>query len=109
MNRIKYNSTNENLVILLVGNKCDIEKRQVSKEEAIALANEYGINYFETSALTNYNIDAAFAHLSEEIIRMKTADQNKLTSSEIVKKPAVKLGDIDLYNKQSKSKEKKCC
>ena len=109
MNRIRLNSTNEDLVVLLVGNKCDIENRQVSKDEAIALANEYGINYFETSALTNYNIEATFTHLSEEIITMKTGDRSQLRSSGIVKKPGVILGEINTYNKQSKSKEKKCC
>jgi|LauGreDrversion4_2_1035121.scaffolds.fasta_scaffold2079044_1 hypothetical protein len=41
------------MVLMLVGNKCDIplSERQVSKEEAIALSEKFKIPYVETSAL----------------------------------------------------------
>lgn len=41
-----------NVVILLVGNKVDLkDKREVRKEEAQAFAHDQGIAYIETSAL----------------------------------------------------------
>jgi Ras-related protein Rab-2A len=47
--------------ITLVGNKFDLDnKRVVSREEALILANEYNINYIETSAKTGHNVDEAF-------------------------------------------------
>jgi Ras-related protein Rab-8A len=36
----------ENVTKVLVGNKVDIEDRQVSYEEGLELANSMGVNYF---------------------------------------------------------------
>ena len=40
-----------NIVITLVGNKIDLENRQVRKEEAEEFARGLGLRYFEVSAL----------------------------------------------------------
>ena len=53
--RIKKNNK-ENLPIILVGNKCDLEdKREISKEKAVEYAKTIGAKYYETSALTDSN------------------------------------------------------
>jgi len=50
-----------NAVVVLVGNKCDLEhNRGVFKEEAKEYASEHGLYFLETSALSTHNIDAAF-------------------------------------------------
>jgi GTPase SAR1 family protein len=42
---------------LLVGNKSDLEQeRQVKKERGWELAQEYGLAFIETSALTGHNV-----------------------------------------------------
>jgi len=47
--------------VVLIGNKSDLEeKRCVSTMEAAAIARTWAIPFFETSAKTRYNIDAAF-------------------------------------------------
>ena len=44
--------------IMIVGNKKDLDdKRQVTAEEASALAAKLGVPYLETSALTQENVD----------------------------------------------------
>merc|ERR1711879_190588 len=49
------------LVITLVGNKCDkVAERQVSYEEGHAFAHRYGLNFLETSAVTGHMVDEAF-------------------------------------------------
>jgi len=49
------------LVITLVGNKCDeVQKRQVSYEEGHAFAHRYGLYFLETSAVTGHMVDEAF-------------------------------------------------
>lgn len=54
--------------ILLVGNKSDIPKRQVSTAEGKRLAESWGgCAFIETSAKTGDGIDAAFATLVREI------------------------------------------
>jgi small GTP-binding protein len=63
----------DNVVIALVGNKCDLEnKRQVTYDDARTLADELNVSYYETSAKTGDNIDNMFKELIqvvEEIIR----------------------------------------
>jgi len=78
---------NKDLVLLLVGNKCDLCKsgsdsrspadseksenseyeRQVSEDEARALATEYSIPYVETSAKSGLNVETAFTMVVNKI------------------------------------------
>lgn len=54
----------ENVPFLLVGNKSDLEdKRQVSVEEAKTRADQWNVNYVETSAKTRANVDKVKATL----------------------------------------------
>ena len=53
-----------NIHMILVGNKIDLEQdRKVSKENAENLAIEYGMDFYESSALSGYNIDQIFFDL----------------------------------------------
>ena len=52
---------NENMSIILVGNKSDLEnERKVTKEEAEEKAKLYNLAFMETSALNGTNIGKAF-------------------------------------------------
>ena len=69
-----YNELIENgdydnkLPILLVGNKIDLKnKKVISKEEAINIANSYGMMYCETSAKTGKNVYESFQKLIKNI------------------------------------------
>ena len=52
---------------VLVGNKSDGET-QVSAEEAVALAQQHGCKYFETSAIRNDQVPEAFSSLIARIV-----------------------------------------
>lgn len=53
--------TSKNAHFVLVGNKNDLEaQRKVNKDEAWAFATENGMSFFESSALTAYNINEIF-------------------------------------------------
>lgn len=52
---------------ILVGNKTDL-RREVDKETAENKAKELGVEYFETSAKLNQNVDKTFESLSIKIL-----------------------------------------
>ncbi|KAM4538604.1 ras-related protein ralB-B-like [Fundulus diaphanus] len=63
---------------LVVGNKSDLEdKRQVTQEEAAAKADEWGVQYVETSAKTRANVDKVFFDLMREVRKKKMAESKE--------------------------------
>ena len=52
---------------ILVGNKCDLPNRTVTKEEGEALAAKYGIPFYEVSAKTKANVAEAFEHITKDV------------------------------------------
>mmetsp|Transcript_6096 Transcript_6096/g.12744 ORF Transcript_6096/g.12744 Transcript_6096/m.12744 type:complete len:217 (+) Transcript_6096:101-751(+) len=57
-----------NMVIMLIGNKNDLEhRRAVSTEEGRAFAEQNGLIFLETSAKTAYNVEQAFVNTAEKI------------------------------------------
>ncbi|CAH8637878.1 unnamed protein product [Schistosoma margrebowiei] len=57
-----------NMVITLVGNKCDLDaRREVKQEEAEAFARENNLLFLETSAKTGVNVEQAFATTARAI------------------------------------------
>eukprot|EP00600_Ochromonadales_sp_CCMP1393_P002524 CAMPEP_0174981362 /NCGR_PEP_ID=MMETSP0004_2-20121128/15846_1 /TAXON_ID=420556 /ORGANISM="Ochromonas sp., Strain CCMP1393" /LENGTH=204 /DNA_ID=CAMNT_0016233095 /DNA_START=44 /DNA_END=658 /DNA_ORIENTATION=+ len=65
-----------NVNTVLVGNKCDLEdKRLVKFEEGRALAEEYEINFYETSAKKNVNVEKAFLDLATAVKNRLLADE----------------------------------
>ena len=66
--QIIENTDNDEIVMILCGNKSDMEKeRVISKEEGENLAKNYGIPFFECSAKNNINIDEIFNTMANNI------------------------------------------
>lgn len=58
------------LVVILVGNKCDMDaERQVSAEEGRKYAEENGLVFLETSAKTAANVEEAFVSVAASVIK----------------------------------------
>ncbi|MCL4120817.1 UNVERIFIED_CONTAM: hypothetical protein GTU68_013615 [Idotea baltica] len=66
LKQIKMHAS-ENVVKVLVANKCDIEGRQVSEEEGRYMAESMNIKFFEVSAKQDIKITEAFTYMAEEI------------------------------------------
>lgn len=59
---LRVKAEDDKIPILLVGNKSDLEdRRQVSVDEARGKAEEWGVQYVETSAKTRANVDKVCA------------------------------------------------
>ena len=70
--RIKKGKHNTNVPIILVGNKQDLESyRKITYEEAKQLADEWGIEYIETSVKTGFNCIEPFKKLAQKIVEIK--------------------------------------
>ena len=52
---------------ILIGNKCDLPEKKIDSAKGRALADEFGMTFFETSAIQNINIKDSFYHIAKEI------------------------------------------
>lgn len=84
----------ERTPLILVGNKADLhDNREVSQEDAAALAGSWGVPYVETSAKTKMNVDKIYYDL------MGMVQQRKESMD--------KLGGGTTH-KKNKKKKKRC-
>ena len=68
---------NKNVYKLLIGNKNDLEEnRQISYEEGKEFASINGMEFFETSAKTAYQVQDAFELLTRDIIKTVSKDKS---------------------------------
>ncbi|KAI3975358.1 hypothetical protein MKX01_022120 [Papaver californicum] len=78
----------KNIVIILIGNKCDLEsQRAVPTEDAKEFAQKEGLFFLETSALEGSNVETAFSTVLTEIfniVNKKTlvADEDQSNGSQ---------------------------
>ena len=98
MEQILSNTKREDIGLVLLGNKCDMEPRAVTEEQGNKMAEELKVSYFETSALTGQGINEAFNELTRDIMKRKGVDNG---------------GNENLELKNNVSKKKKdgngCC
>lgn len=90
----------------MVGNKLDLEDRRlVTTAEAKALAQSYGLAYFETSAKDSLGVGDVFQTLAKAILQSEEERCILPRNSFILSD--VSLGDRAM--KEAKSKRRKCC
>ena len=98
MEQILSNTKREDIGLVLLGNKCDMEPRAVTEEQGNKMAEELKVSYFETSALTGQGMNEAFNELTRDIMKRKGVDNG---------------GNENLELKNNISKKKKdgngCC
>ncbi|KAM8870986.1 ras-related protein Rab-25b isoform 2-T2 [Spinachia spinachia] len=97
-----YDHADPHIVVMLVGNKSDLEsERSVPKEEAKDFAEKNGLLFLETSALESTNVEAAFNNVLAEIHR-------KADSKEVVRGP-ISAVTLNSSSAETPEQEKACC
>ncbi|GAB1603057.1 ras-related protein Rab-18A-like isoform X2 [Argonauta hians] len=69
LNELETFATKHDLIKMLVGNKIDKERREVSKEEGLKFARKHHMLFIEASAKTREGVQCAFEELVEKIIQ----------------------------------------
>ncbi|ORX61662.1 ras-domain-containing protein [Hesseltinella vesiculosa] len=66
-------------IVVLVGNKTDLEKREVTSEEGEKRAKDLNVMFFETSAKAGHNVKNLFKRIAQALpgIDGATADQKE--------------------------------
>jgi small GTP-binding protein len=93
MEQILSNTKREDIGLVLLGNKCDMEPRSVTEEQGIKMAEELKVSYFETSALTGQGIKEAFDELTRDIMKRKGVDNGGNDSMDLKKAKKEKKKD----------------
>ena len=99
----------DNFPIILIGNKCDLEKRVITKEEGEKLAKEQGFSFIETSCKEGINIKESVKILVDDIMKRRKSTKLKNIEGE---NDFRDLNTIRLSNKSNNKKnetKKKCC
>lgn len=99
----------QNIVIMLVGNKSDLRHlRAVPTEEARSFAERNGLNFIETSALDSTNVEAAFQNILTEIYRIVSQKQIRDPPEGDVIRPSVEPIDVR-PSSSTDSVRRQCC
>ena len=96
-----------NIVVMLVGNKCDLKtQRAVETSEAMAFAEQHNLAFIETSALDASGVDVAFQNILTEIYRLMNKKQMQEGSA---KQSVASKGEKISITSGEEKKKKKCC
>lgn len=106
MRNIEQHASN-NVNRILVGNKSDMadERRAVAYSRGQALANEYGIPFYETSAKDNVNVDEVFMCIAKQV--MHRLQQEQAEQQQAVAPQPLKMNTT--FDTVKPRKKKSCC
>ena len=102
-------TADENIKIILIGNKCDlIEKREVKEDDGKIKAKDLNVPFMETSALNCINVEKAFNFLIEEIANLEINFEEDFDFEDF--KDGKNVNNINLNDNEKKNqKNKNCC
>ena len=99
INSIK-NQTSNDIIVVLVGNKIDLNNKVISDDEIKNFANDNKFKYFLTSAATGKNINEVFDYIVKEIYNIKSKKKKNDSNNN---------NNKNLKKNYIKSNKKACC
>ena len=100
MEQILSNTQQDEIGLVLLGNKCDMDPRNVTEEMGKKLAEELKVSYFETSALTGQGIKEAFEQLTRDIMKKRGVGEGNNDGGGLA---------LDKGKKKKDKKDSECC
>ena len=97
------NVENDNVPVIIIGNKIDIFEREISKEQAEKFSKEQKFEYFETSAKNGKGVDECIRHLIKKVLKIKNIKEGEIAENE-----SIKIEEKDNNKKDNKS-NRDCC
>eukprot|EP01024_Parvocaulis_polyphysoides_P010276 TRINITY_DN1343_c0_g1_i1.p1 TRINITY_DN1343_c0_g1~~TRINITY_DN1343_c0_g1_i1.p1 ORF type:complete len:218 (-),score=21.59 TRINITY_DN1343_c0_g1_i1:378-1031(-) len=101
-----------NIVIMLVGNKCDLRHlRSVQTEDAQGFCEREGLSFIETSALESTNVEKAFTQILTEIYHIVSQKvlQEGDKDMNLGQGGGIKINPMDQPNGDQGKKKSACC
>lgn len=98
-------------MIILIGNKLDYSysvAKCVRKDEVLAYADTYGLNYFETSARSAINVTGIFLSMARKLAQKEAEHQRFREVARLHEEAAKREDQVKLCNPPD-SKKRKCC
>jgi small GTP-binding protein len=86
MKSITESTENNSIQILLIGNKYDLEDRNVSLNEGENISKEFGVDFMETSAKTGGNVENAFMVIVKKILERENIIEKEIQKEKTEKK-----------------------
>ena len=87
---------------ILLGNKCDmLDEKVVSTEEGQKLATEFGMEFWETSAKNDVNVEQSFSDIAKSVKNRLIADGGA--------GPTGAKGNLKMNANQATGNKPKCC
>ena len=87
--------------LVIIGNKIDLNGREITKEDAQKFCNQEGYPYFETSAKTGEGVDNSIRYLVEEVIKSNSVNYEKPNNNIKINKES--------KNVKNEESSGKCC
>ena len=104
------NSSPKTVFMVLIGNKCDLEKnREVSEEEGREFAEKYGMLFFETSAKTGKNVEEVFKESTKIIAQKIKENYYDLENQSCGIKKGNEENNVVLGNNGNNNNDEKWC
>ena len=95
---------------ILVGNKCDLEnQREVNKDEGLAFADKYEIQYIETSAKETINIESLFIDTTKYLLSKQIQKSGNNNNSNNGNAFGIDLNNNNQNPEQNKTQSYFCC
>ena len=95
-------NSNQNVLKILVGNKKDLEEdREIKTEEGQSFADRNGMQFMETSAKMNINVNETFEALAKLMIKFNSENKPVANKNDTKK--------LNVASGKDLSTKKKCC